>query len=82
MVACEGRMVVALTREGLANQKPWNSFTPRSDIIWNCSAVSTFSATSVALAYWLANFTSGPANSGLKVCKSSLMKEARGIQLA
>jgi len=50
MVACEGRMVVALTSEGLANQKPWNSFTPRSSIILNCSGVSTFSATSVALA--------------------------------
>ena len=46
-----------------------------------CSAVSTFSAISVALLWVVENFTSGPASSGLKACMSSLMKDASGSQL-
>ena len=82
MVACVGRMVRACTSCGWANQKPWNSRTPRSRMRSNCSEVSTFSATIWALVWARANFTRVSASASAKVCMSSLMKAAAGSQLA
>lgn len=81
IVACEGRMVWAFTSAGLANQNPWNSFTPSAAMRSCCSAVSTFSATSVAWLLARANFTSGSASSGRKACMSSFTNEAIRSQL-
>ena len=74
--------MVALTRGGLGKPEAWNSFTPRFDIIWNCSAVSPFSH---QRGFWRigCKLHQRACQLGLEgLQKSSLMKEARGIQLA